>query len=76
MAIAAFLVLAVLASTLTDLARSRAEEADRRRREAEALATQQGALRRVATLVARGVGPSEVFAAVAEGPAAWRSRMP
>jgi signal transduction histidine kinase len=66
LAIAAFLVLAVLASSLTDLARSRAEEADRRRREAEALATQQGALRRVATLVARGVGPSEVFAAVAE----------
>jgi signal transduction histidine kinase len=66
LAMTAFLVLAVLASTLTDLARSRAEEAHRRRREAEALATQQGALRRVATLVARGVGPSEVFAAVAE----------
>jgi signal transduction histidine kinase len=30
------------------------------------MATQQSALRRVATLVARGVGPSEVFAAVAE----------
>ena len=30
------------------------------------LATQQSALRRVATLVARGVSPSEVFAAVAE----------
>ena len=30
------------------------------------LATQQAALRRVATVVARGVGPSEVFSAVAE----------
>jgi signal transduction histidine kinase len=30
------------------------------------LATQQSALRRVATMVARGVGPAEVFAAVAE----------
>jgi signal transduction histidine kinase len=66
LAVTAFFVLATLASTLTDLARSRAEEAHRRQREAEALATQQEALRRVATLVARGVGPSEVFAVVAE----------
>jgi signal transduction histidine kinase len=58
----------------------RRREADDRRREAEvaaamlrdsrdsvtALATQQEALRRVATLVALGVSPSEVFSAVAE----------
>jgi signal transduction histidine kinase len=72
-ALSAFLVFALLTSTLTDLARSRAAEANRCRREAEAsrdrlnaLATHQAALRRVATLVAREVPPSEVFNAVAE----------
>jgi GAF domain-containing protein len=56
-----FLVIALVASTVANLAR-RAAEADQRRRHAE----QQAALRRVATLVARGVDPSEVFSAVAE----------
>src|SRR6202165_4398660 len=53
------------------LARTRAAEADRRRREVEAsrdelraLAELQASLRRIATLVARGVPPSEVFSAV------------
>jgi signal transduction histidine kinase len=69
-ALAVFLVVALLASTVADLAR-RAAEADQRRREAElaadlgrVLAEQQAALRRVATLVARGVSSSEVFSAV------------
>jgi signal transduction histidine kinase len=47
------------------LARARAVEADQRRREASVLAKQQSALRRVATLVARGTDPSELFSAVA-----------
>src|ERR671924_1400904 len=38
----------------------------RRGVDAATLAAEQGALRRVATLVARGVAPQEVFAAVAE----------
>jgi signal transduction histidine kinase len=72
-AIAIFLVVALVANTLAQLARSHAVEADRRRREAEAsrdeltvLASLQAALRRVATLVAHGVAPSDVFSAVAE----------
>jgi signal transduction histidine kinase len=78
-AIAMFLVVALLANTLAEVARSRAAEADHRRREADqrrreaeasrdelsVLAELQAALRRVATLVARGVDPSEVFSAVA-----------
>ena len=63
-AIAVFLVVALLANTLAELARSRAAEANQRRREADvaaerahALAGLQAALRRVATLVARGVTP-------------------
>src|SRR6478752_410074 len=71
-AIAVFLVVALLANTLAELARSRAAEADQRHREADvaaerahALAELQAALRRVATLVARGVTPAEVYAAVA-----------
>ena len=71
-AIVIFLVVALLANGVAYLARSRAVEADQRRREAEAsrdelgvLAEQQAALRRVATLVARGVAPAEVFSAVA-----------
>jgi signal transduction histidine kinase len=70
-ALAVLLVVALLASSVADLAR-RAAEADQRRRKAElsgelgrVAAEQQAALRRVATLVARGVNPSEVFAAVA-----------
>jgi signal transduction histidine kinase len=70
--IAVFLVVALVANTVAYLARARAAEADQRRREAEAsrdevhaLAELQASLRRVATLVARGASPSEVFSAVA-----------
>ena len=74
MAIIIFLPVALLANVLAGQARLRAAESELRRREAEAshaeasaLAEQQAALRRVATLVARGVDPSEVYpAAVAE----------
>jgi signal transduction histidine kinase len=73
-----FVVVALAANTLAGLARARAAEADQRRREADqrrreadlaaerahALAELQAALRRVATLVARGVTPGEVYAAV------------
>jgi signal transduction histidine kinase len=62
-----------LANALAGQARLRAVEAEQRRHEAEthrdelrALADQQAALRRVATLVARGTAPSEVFSAVAD----------
>jgi hypothetical protein len=71
-AVLIFLPIALLANVLAGQARLRTAEADQRRREAEAhrdelrvLADQQAALRRVATLVARGVPPSEVFSAVA-----------
>jgi signal transduction histidine kinase len=74
------LIVALMASVVAGLARARAGEADRRRYEAEFayrlvavghdtiedLAEQQAALRRVATLVARGVTASEVFSAVVE----------
>jgi signal transduction histidine kinase len=70
-ALAVFLIVALLASTLADSAR-RAAEADQRRREAELsgelgrmIVEEQSALRRVATLVALGADPPEVFAAVA-----------
>jgi signal transduction histidine kinase len=72
-AVTVYMVVALAASTLSELARLRAAEADQRRREAEAsrdklrvLADQQAALRRIATLVARAVEPAEVFSAVAE----------
>jgi signal transduction histidine kinase len=72
-AITVFLVVALSAATIAGLARSRAAEADLRRRQVEAshgelsvLAEQQVALRRVATLVARGATPAEVFAVVAD----------
>ncbi len=68
-----FLPIALLANILGGQARLRTAEAKQRRREAEAsrdelgvLAEQQAALRQVATLVARGASPSEVFAAVAD----------
>jgi signal transduction histidine kinase len=68
-----FSVVALAASALAGVARARAAEADQHRRRAEAsrdelsvLADQQAALRRVATLVARGGSPVEVFSAVAE----------
>jgi signal transduction histidine kinase len=74
-----FVVVALAANTLAGVARARAAEADQRRQEADqrrreadvaaerahALAKLQAALRRVATLVARGVTPGEVYAAVA-----------
>ncbi len=60
-AIGVFLIVALSAATLAGIARLRAREADRRRQEVEAshdelgvLAEHQAALRRVATLVARG----------------------
>ncbi len=73
-AILIFLPVALLANHLAGQARLRTAESELRRREAEAahaaasaLAEQQAALRRVATMVARGVDPSEVYpAAVAE----------
>jgi signal transduction histidine kinase len=68
---AVFFIVALLSNALAGLARARAVEADQRRREADLaaelarmLARQQMALRRVATLVARSVAPSEVFSAV------------
>ncbi len=67
-AILIFLPVALLANILAGQARLRAAESELRRREAEAshakakaLAEQQTALRHVATLVARGVDPSEVY---------------
>jgi signal transduction histidine kinase len=72
-ALTVYLVVALAASTLSELARLGAAEANQRRREAEAsrdelrmLADQQAALRRIATGVARAVEPSELFSAVAE----------
>jgi signal transduction histidine kinase len=62
--VAVFFVVALLANSLAGLARASAIEANRRRHEADLAARQQAALRRVATLVARGVPPSEVFSAV------------
>ena len=73
--IVVFLVVALLTNFVAGLARTRAVEADQRRRQASALAEQQAALRRVATQVARGADPSQVFAAVAEelGPGGGRT---
>ena len=72
-AIVIFLPIALLANLLVGQARVRAAEAEVRRNEAEqskdeirVLAEQQAALRRVATLVAQAMSPSEVFAAVAD----------
>jgi signal transduction histidine kinase len=56
-----FLPLALLANVLAGQARLRAAESEQRRREAAALAKQQAALRTVATLVARGADPAEVY---------------
>ena len=72
-AVGVFLSVAFATATLAGLARLRAREADRRRREVEVshdelgvLAEHQAGLRRVATCVARGASPSEVFTAVSE----------
>jgi signal transduction histidine kinase len=62
--IGVFFIVALLSNSLAGLVRAHAIEADRRRDEARLAARQQAALRRVATLVARGVHPSEVFSAV------------
>ena len=56
-----FLPIALLANVLAGQARLRAAEADLRRHEADALARQQASLRHVATLVARGAEPAEVY---------------
>jgi signal transduction histidine kinase len=56
-----FFPVALLANVLAGQARLRAAEAEARRREAAALATQQTALRHVATLVARGADPADVY---------------
>jgi signal transduction histidine kinase len=61
-----FLTVALVANTLAHLARTRTHDAEHSRDELRNLADLQAALRRVATLVARGVDPSEVFSAVAD----------
>lgn len=61
-----FLTLALLANVLAGQARLRTAEAEQRRREAAALAAQQAALRRVATLVARGAEPVDVYRAAVD----------
>jgi signal transduction histidine kinase len=61
-----FLVVALVANTLAHLARTRAAEAEHSRDELRVVVDLQASLRRVATLVARGVAPSEVFCAVAD----------
>jgi signal transduction histidine kinase len=61
-----FLVVALVANTLAHLARTRAVDAERSRDDVRALADMQASLRRVATLVAHGGAPSEVFCAVAD----------
>jgi signal transduction histidine kinase/uncharacterized protein YoaH (UPF0181 family) len=71
-ALVAFLLVACAVSSVVGLAAHRAREAETlaaanaaSREELRVLAEEQEALRRVATLVARGVPPAEVFAAVA-----------
>ncbi|CQD21537.1 signal transduction histidine kinase [Mycobacterium europaeum] len=71
-ALLVFVVVGLAANALARTARAHAADAEQRRRDAEAsrdelgaLADRQAALRRVATLVARGVRPSDVFPAVA-----------
>jgi signal transduction histidine kinase len=66
-ALTIFLPLAFLINVLVGQARLRTIEARAGRRAADLVAGQQAALRRVATLVARGSGPEEVYpAAVTE----------
>ncbi|OJZ71400.1 histidine kinase [Mycobacterium paraffinicum] len=67
-----FVVVGLVANVLARTARANAAAAEQRRQDAEAsrdelgvLAGQQAGLRRVATLVARGARPSDVFPAVA-----------
>ncbi|GAA1275661.1 hypothetical protein GCM10009609_43360 [Pseudonocardia aurantiaca] len=72
-ALFAFLLVATSVSSVVGLAAHRTREAETlaaanaaSREELRMLAEEQAALRRVATLVARGVPPAEVFAAVAD----------
>jgi signal transduction histidine kinase len=65
-ALAVFLPIALLANALVGQARLRALEARHAADQVSELARRQAALRRVATLVARGVSPSEVLSAVAD----------
>jgi signal transduction histidine kinase len=65
-AITIFLVVALAATTLAGAAGEHRRQVKASRDELSMLADQQAALRRVATLVARGVSPSEVFSAVAD----------
>ena len=65
MVLGIFLVETLFVIAMADLARSHTDQAGQRRCEASALAKQQAALRRVATLVARGVPESQLFCAVA-----------
>lgn len=60
-AVGVFLTLALVTNVLVGQARLRTAEAEQRRREATGLAEQQAALRRVATLVARGAATSDVY---------------
>jgi signal transduction histidine kinase len=77
--LAVFLTTALIANVLGRQARLRATEIEERRQQSDAaaslastLAEQQAALRRVATLVARGVAPAEIYtAAVAELCRGW-----
>jgi len=64
-AVAVFVPIALLANILGAHARMRAAEARRAAHQVSELARVQAALRRVATLVARGVAPEEIFTAVA-----------
>ena len=62
--IGVFFLVTLMANTLAGVARARAAEADARRCEADLSAELQGALRRVATAVAQGVPPNDVFSTV------------
>ena len=64
--LAIFLPIALLANALVGRARLRAAEAKSAADQVSELAQRQAALRRVATLVARGVSPAAVFTAVAD----------
>jgi signal transduction histidine kinase len=64
--LAIFLPIALLANALVGRARLRAAEAKSAAGQVSELAQRQAALRRVATLVARGVSPAAAFTAVAD----------
>ncbi|CAN5712223.1 GAF domain-containing protein [soil metagenome] len=61
-----FFAVALFANLLAQLARTRAVEAEHSRDDLCVLADLQASLRRVATIVARGVNPALVFTAVAD----------